>query len=118
MKATAALLYNVFKVRIGLAIMISALAGIAVMPATTLSAWQITVLALSVLGSSAAAGAFNHLMERDLDAKMKRTQTRPFVTGRFHAGPAWYLGISALLAVSVGASAYVLNGMAALYVFL
>ena len=118
MKATAALLYNVFKIRIGLAIMMSALAGIAVMPGVALSGWEITVLALSVLGSSAAAGAFNHVMERDLDARMKRTRTRPFVTGRFRAGPAWYLGISGLLAVSVGAAAYGLNGMAAVYVFL
>jgi len=118
MKAYTALLYNVFKIRIGLAIMMSALAGIAVMPSIALSGWQITVLALSVLGSSAAAGAFNHVIERDLDAQMERTRTRPFVTGRFRAGPAWYLGIGGLLAVSVGASAYVLNGIAALYVFL
>ena len=118
MKSYAALLYNVFKIRIGMAIMMSALAGLAVAPGIAPDAWKIAVLALAVLGSSAAAGAFNHVMERDLDAIMARTKNRPFVTGRFRAGPRWYMGISALLAISVGAAAYVLNGMVALYVLL
>lgn len=118
MRSTVALLYNVFKIRIGLAIMLSAMAGVAAMPGAGPKAWQIAVLALAVLGSSAAAGAFNHLVERDLDARMARTRTRPFVTGRFTAGPAWHLGILGLLAVSVGAAGYVLNGWVALYVFL
>ncbi len=118
MKAQAKLLYNVFKVRIGLAIMASALAGLAVMPGPAPSALEIVVLAFAVLASSAAAGAFNHVVERDLDSRMKRTSNRPFVTGRLVAGPAWYAGIVALLAVAVAAAAYVLNGMVALYVFL
>lgn len=118
MKTQAILLYNVFKIRIGMAIMLSALAGLAVMPGAGLEAWKIAVLAICVLGSSAAAGAFNHIMERDLDARMERTRGRPFVTGRFRAGPAWYFGIAGLLAVSVGAAAYVLNGFVAFYVFL
>ncbi|NQU60610.1 MAG: protoheme IX farnesyltransferase [Rhodospirillales bacterium] len=118
MKSEIALLYNVFKIRIGMAIMMSALAGLAVTPGASLSTWEITILALAVLGSSAAAGAFNHVIERDLDAQMTRTRNRPFVTGHFKAGPAWYLGITGLLAISVGAAAYVLNGMVALYVFL
>jgi len=76
------------------------------------------VLAVAVLASSAAAGAFNHLVERDLDARMRRTRGRPFVTGRFRAGLAWHTGIFLLLATAVGVAAYVLNGMVALYVFL
>ena len=118
MRAYGALFYTVFKVRIGLAIMASALAGIAITPGASLSGWQTLVLGLAVLGSSAAAGAFNHLVERDLDARMKRTENRPFVTGRLRAGPVWYLTIFLLLAVSVGAAFYVLNGASALYVFL
>jgi len=118
MKSMAALLYNVFKIRIGIAIMLSALAGLAVTPGAAPPAWQIAILAIAVLASSAAAGAFNHLVERDLDARMARTRMRPFVTGRFHAGPAWYLGILGLLAAAVGGAAVVLNGWVALYVFL
>lgn len=118
MKAYASLFYNVFKIRIGLAIMASALVGVAVTPGASLSGLQLTVLALAVLGSSAAAGGFNHLVERDLDARMKRTQNRPFVTGKLRAGPHWYVILFSLLALSVGITFYTLNGASALYVFL
>lgn len=118
MKAQCALVLSVFKIRIGLTIMASALVGIAISPGPTLTATQTLILALTVLGASAAAGAFNQLVERDLDARMKRTANRPFVTGRLRAGPFWYFIIFSLLTVSVGTAFYVLNGMSALYVFL
>jgi protoheme IX farnesyltransferase len=118
MKITIARLYSVFKIRIGLAIMLSALAGMTATPGPSVPAWQIVVLALTVLVSSAAAGAFNQYIERDLDARMTRTRTRPFVTGVFKAGPVWLVGIFALLALAVGAAALALNGWVALYVFL
>jgi protoheme IX farnesyltransferase len=118
MKIAIARLYSVFKIRIGLAIMLSALAGLAATPGPSLPAWQVVVLALAVLASSAAAGAFNQYLERDLDARMARTRTRPFVTGEYAAGPAWLIGILALLAVAVGAAALALNGFVALYVLL
>ncbi|NQW00112.1 MAG: protoheme IX farnesyltransferase [Rhodospirillales bacterium] len=118
MKAQCALFYSVFKIRIGLAIMASALVGSAVMPGPALTGWQLLILALTVLGSSAAAGAFNQLVERDLDGRMKRTANRPFVTGRLRAGPGWYIIILSLLVVSVGTAFFALNGASALYVFL
>ena len=42
-----------------------------------------------MLLASAAAGAFNQYVERDLDAAMARTRDRAFVTGRLAAGPGW-----------------------------
>lgn len=118
MKVIAQQIYSVFKVRIGFAIMMTALAGIAVSPGVAPDPWKILVLALAVLGSAGSAGAFNQIYERKYDGLMARTRGRPFVTGVFTPGPAWYAGIGLLLAVSVGAVGYVLNGMAALYVFL
>jgi len=118
MKAQCALYFGVFKIRIGLVIMASALVGIAITPGPALTGTQTMILALTVLGASAAAGAFNQLVERDLDALMKRTANRPFVTGRLRAGPLWYFIIFALLSVSVGTAFYALNGASALYVFL
>jgi len=118
MRVTVRELYSVLKLRIGVAITVCALAGLAVTPGETLSAWQVTVLALAVLLSSASAGAFNHYVERDLDARMKRTRNRPFVTGRFRAGPLWLGVIGAMLAVAVTGAALVLNLPAALYTFL
>lgn len=115
---TIRLLYSVFKLRIGFAITLCALAGIAVTPGTPPAPWQIAVLALAVLASSASAGAFNQYVERDLDARMRRTLRRPFVTGRLRAGPRWLFALALLLAVAVAAAALAVNPTVALYVFL
>jgi protoheme IX farnesyltransferase len=118
MKETLALVYSVFKLRIGTAIMLTALAGVAVAPGPAPEVWQIAVLALAVLLSSASAGAFNMFMERDIDARMNRTRGRPFVTGQFTANGYWLAGIGLLLATAITAAALATNAVAAFYVFL
>ncbi len=118
MRTTLKELYGLFKVRIGFAIALSAMAGVAVTPGLSLPVWQIVVLGLTALGASAAAGAFNQLLEVDLDARMARTRRRPFVTGRYKAGPAWYLGILLLLAGSVTVAGLMLNPLVGFYLFL
>jgi len=118
MVETLKLIYTVGKLRIGFAIMFSALAGLAVTPGAAPAAWQIAILALAVLVSSAAAGAFNHVIERDLDARMARTRNRPFVTGQLRAGPVAWGGIGLSLILAVSAAALATNVVAALYVFL
>ncbi len=118
MRVLAGQLYSVLKLRIGVAIAVSALAGLAVTPGPAPPAWQIGVLALAVLLSSASAGAFNHYVERELDARMARTRNRPFVTGAFHAGPAWLWAIGAMLVLAVGGAAILINVAVALHTFL
>lgn len=118
MVATFREIYGLFKIRIGLAIALSAVAGLAVTPGLSVPAWHIAVLGLAALGASAAAGAFNQLVERDLDARMIRTKTRPFVTGRYQVTPVWYLGILLLLAGSVTVAGLVFNALVAFYLFL
>jgi protoheme IX farnesyltransferase len=52
-------------------------------------------LLLLIVGTSLAAGgvaALNQWMERDTDAQMKRTATRPLPTGRIPTGSAFVLG--------------------------
>ena len=109
---------NLFKLRIGLAIALAAAAGLAVERGTGISLSEKLFLVLSVLVASAAAGAFNQYVERDLDARMGRTRNRPFVTGRLRHGPAWLWLIGAMLAASVAAAALAANPLAGLYVFL
>ena len=109
---------DVFKLRIGFAIMLCAVAGYAVTPGEAIPAWKLVVMALAVFLSSASAGAFNQYAERDLDARMKRTSSRPFVTGAFQAGWVWLSTIGFILLLAVGAAALVLNAWVALYVFL
>jgi protoheme IX farnesyltransferase len=108
----------VFKPRIALFIMLSALGGMAVSPGPAPAAWQITALALAVFLAAGSAGAFNQWAERDLDARMKRTAGRPFVTGRFAAGGLWLGAIFATLVVAVALAGIAANWWAALYTFL
>jgi heme o synthase len=111
-------LLNLFKLRIGVAIAVAALAGWAVERGPVLAAWQIAVLALAVLMSSAAAGAFNQYVECDIDARMRRTRNRPFVTGRLRHRPAWLWAIGGLTVGAVLAAALATNLVAAAHVFL
>jgi protoheme IX farnesyltransferase len=108
---------NLFKVRIGVAIAFAAAAGLAVERGNT-SAGSAVTLVLAVLFASAAAGAFNQYVERDIDARMARTHGRPFVTGVLRHGPFWLWVIAAMLGASVLAAALSTNWIAAAYVFL
>jgi protoheme IX farnesyltransferase len=109
---------GLFKLRIGVFIMITALVGFLVTPGPGLSLTQVIVLALSVLLASASAGAFNQYAEYDTDRLMARTCNRPFATGSLPRTKAWLVLMALMLTVAVGSAARVLNATAALYVFL
>ena len=109
---------SVFKLRIGVAIALSAVAGLAAVPSASLPGWKIALLALGVLLSAASAGAFNQYAERDLDARMPRTRTRPFVTGAFQRNGAWLFAIVAVLAAAVATTGLAFKAWTALHVFL
>lgn len=111
-------LVDVFKLRIGLLIALTALGGVAVTPGRSLAVWELIVLTLAVLTASAAAGAFNQYYERDIDARMNRTRRRPFVTGALRHGRHWLFFIGALLTTAVAAAAFTINFSSALYIFL
>jgi protoheme IX farnesyltransferase len=98
--------------------MACALTGVAVIPDHSLGAWQILVLGVAVLVASSAAGAFNQFYERDLDVHMKRTQSRPFVTGRFQADWIWLGGIVLALLLALAAAAVATNWLATFFVFM
>ena len=112
------LLLSVFKLRIGVAIMLCALAGAAASPGPGIAPAAMAVLALAVLLSSCAAGAFNQYAERGLDAQMARTRSRPFVTGRYSDTWIWPAAILALLLAAVAAAGVAANALAALFVLL
>ena len=111
------LFFDLFKLRIGLVIGFTAVAGLAITPGPPQPAWRILALALAVTLASAAAGAFNQYVERDLDLKMRRTRDRAFVTGRLVAGPRWLAAIIAIGAAGVALAGLALNGAAAAYTF-
>ena len=108
----------VFKPRIAVAIALSAIGGIAVTQGTAPSLGRLALLAIAVFLAAGAAGAFNQWVEHDLDAKMKRTANRPFVTGQFNPGLAWLAIITSVLVGAVLLAGFATNWWAALYTFL
>ena len=109
---------SLFKLRIGVAIMMSAVGGVAITPGTVPDTWRVAMLAFAVFLASASAGAFNQWAEADLDRRMKRTASRPFASGRFRADMAWLVAILSLLAVAVVVAAWSANGWAAFHTFM
>ena len=114
----ARLAFTVFKPRIALEITLTAIAGAAVTPGPGLSAGELLALAVAVFLSAGAAGAYNQVMEQDVDVRMARTRLRPFVTGRLTPGPLWLVAIAAIVVLVVGLAAAALNTMVAVQVFL
>jgi protoheme IX farnesyltransferase len=111
------LVFDLFKLRIGFAIALTALAGAAIAPGAA-GAGAVAVMGLAVLVASAAAGAFNQYMEVDLDRRMARTRGRAFASGRLAHHRGWLAPIIALVAVATAAAAWLVNPAAALYTFL
>ena len=109
---------SLLKLRIGVAVAASALAGLAAARGPAPTAAEAAALALAVLGASGAAGAFNHYWERELDRGMRRTQSRPFASGRLKPGAIWPITFAALLAASLFLAYAVAGGVSALFVFL
>ena len=112
------LFFDLFKLRIGLVIGFTAVTGLMIASSRSPAAWQVCALGLAVTLASAAAGAFNQIVERGLDGRMRRTRNRPFVTGQLAAGPAWHAAIAATGLAGVGLAAVALNATTALYTFL
>jgi len=111
-------LSNLFKFRIGVVMALVSVVTLVVTPGQAVPAWQVLVLAITVLLAASSAGAFNQYYEVDIDARMRRTDNRPFVTGVFAHNRWWLVLIGAMLVAGVGTAGWLLNGMAALYIFL
>lgn len=109
---------SVFKLRIGVLIMLTALGGLAITPGPAPAAWKVLVMALAVLVASASAGAFNQFMEAESDRRMRRTRNRAFATGALKTGPLWMTVIVGLLAAAVAATWALINGTSAVFLFL
>lgn len=107
---------DLFKLRIGFAIALTALAGACVAPGAR-DARATAIAVLAVLVASAAAGAFNQYVEADLDRRMRRTAGRAFATGRLRRHGGWLALIVLLAAGATAAAAWLVNPLAALHTF-
>ena len=109
---------GLFKLRIGFMIMITALVGMVVTPGPFIGWTKLVIMSLTVLVSSASAGAFNQYYERDTDHLMARTRGRAFVTGSLSSTPAWLVLMAVMLVASVSIAAWAINPVSAAFVFL
>jgi heme o synthase len=107
-----------FKLRIGVAMLVTTGMGLAATPGTAPSIGQMVLLLVSVLLAAGAAGGLNHYYDSDIDARMERTSNRPFVTGTLTRSPRWLLLFAALLIIPVVAVWNYINPLAAIFVFL
>lgn len=75
---------------------------------------------LVLTGAAASAGAamLNHYLDRDLDARMRRTSARPLPSGRIDPGGAAAAVGTALLGAGVAGAAVALNLLTAFSIFL
>lgn len=118
MPALVGQIVTLLKLRIGIAIAASAVAGMMAARGTGPSPVQAALFALAVLGGSGAAGAFNHYYERDIDAHMSRTRRRPFASRRLNSSAWWMASFAVLLAASLALGVATGGFIAALYVLL
>jgi len=118
-RSTARVVLDVFKLRIGFSIALTALAGaMLALPQGAEAALRVAVVVLAVFLASAAAGAFNQYIEVDIDRRMVRTRGRPFVTGRLPHHPLWLALIAAIVTGATALAAWAANPIAAAYTFL
>jgi heme o synthase len=108
---------SLFKLRIGFAIALSALAGAILALGDWPAGGQTLLLGLAVLLASSGAAGCNHYFERDIDQKMRRTRSRPFVSGRLDPTPAWPALFAAMIAAGSLLAGWQFGFASGLFVF-
>ncbi len=106
------------KLRIGVFIGMAAVLGYLGTLEGPPAAVPLALLFVVMLAAAAGAGALNHYMDRDLDARMRRTAGRPLPSGRIRRP--WHvvaLG-TGLVAMAVALALWAMHPLVALHVFL
>jgi protoheme IX farnesyltransferase len=116
--ATIATYLETLKLRIGVFIGMAAVLGYLGTVQGAPAPVPLALLFLVMVAASAGAGALNHYLDRDLDARMRRTAARPLPSGRIrHAWHVVALGVG-LVAMTVALALWALHPLVALHVFL
>lgn len=106
------------KLRVGTFIGMAAVLGYLATAPAGLSLPSLALLFVVTVMAAGGAGALNHFLDRDLDARMPRTARRPLPSGRIRHG--WHiiaLGLG-LVALAVSVATWRLHPLVALHVFL
>ena len=100
------------KARLTLSVVFSSLAGY-LLAAPSPNMWHILLLSIGGYGLAGASNAFHQIIEKEIDAKMKRTQNRPIPSGRMSVSVAF--GIALTLLILGLAILYYLNPKTAMF---
>ncbi|MGB0254669.1 MAG: heme o synthase [Flavobacteriaceae bacterium] len=84
------------KARLTLSVVFSSVAGY-VLAAPAPSILHILLLSVGGYGLAGASNAFNQIIEKEIDAEMKRTQNRPIPSGRMSVQMAFSIALSLLI---------------------
>jgi protoheme IX farnesyltransferase len=106
------------KLRVGTFIGMAAVLGYLATAPAGLSLPSLGLLFAVTVMAAGGAGALNHFLDRDLDARMPRTARRPLPSGAIRHG--WHvvaLGLG-LVALAVSVALWRLNRLVALHIFL
>lgn len=107
---------ELMKLRIAFVIALTAVTGYAAVADEVRLAPTLALIVAMVLGSGASA-VFNHVWDRDIDARMRRTRDRPLATGA--VAPAAALAMAAgLMAAGLAVAVLAFNWVVALHLFL
>ncbi|MBU2974306.1 heme o synthase [Zobellia sp. B3R18] len=103
---------EITKARLAISVVFSSLAGY-LLGADQINFVSLLLLAFGGYCMVGASNAYNQIIEKDLDALMKRTQNRPIPSGRMSVRKALFIAI--LLTVLGVVSLYVLNPKTAMF---
>ena len=107
---------TLFKLRIGFAIVLSALAGAILAAGDWPAGGETLLLGFAVLLASSGAAGCNHYFERDIDARMRRTRSRPFVSGQLDVHVAWPALFGLMMLAGSGLAAWQFGWASGLFV--
>lgn len=107
-----------FKLRICSLITFSAVVGLISTASANISITNILFLIIATMLASMSASCFNHYFDMDIDAVMKRTQTRPIPSGSIDGGRKTMLIATVLFIAAILVSFNALNYMVSLHLFL
>jgi protoheme IX farnesyltransferase len=100
------------KVRLALSVVFSSIAGY-LLGVDTFNIGQLVLLALGGYAMVGASNAFNQIIEKNLDAKMKRTKNRPLPSGTMSTNTAF--SIATLLTVIGLSFLFIINPITAMF---